>query len=166
MILVKDVLNPEKAEKLRQAFIEAEFKQVHQKTDEYDPEYSCRYQSSIRLANTAMFNDCAKEIGRAFMAVSKAECNKASVRAYKMSEGDYFRTHDDARNGRGFVYYLSKDWQWDWGGILMTQHQGHMIPVIPKFNHLVVVDFCSPHFVTPVMPYAKEARYAVVGFGK
>lgn len=87
------------------------------------------------------------------------------LHAYKMIDGDFFREHDDAKNGLGFVLYLSDRWEWDWGGLLMVEEGDKFTAYKPEFNQLVVIEpKGTPHFVTRVAEYACLPRYAVVGF--
>ena len=95
----------------------------------------------------------------------------ADLRCYKMEAGGHFRIHRDAYiSDTGFIWYLSKDWKWDWGGILMSiDEQGKAEATIPQFNQLVIMnhkDGQVPHFVTPVTAWALEPRYMLVGFLK
>ena len=157
MKVIKNVLG--NADDIRNAFIKANYEQQ----DQSEEGYSCRFKRSFELEKTPLFHEFGEKLCSVLQAVEPIG-DTAIVNAYKMEEGDYFRTHDDKTNGRGFVYYLCKDWDWDWGGILMMKHRDSMLPILPKFNHLLIMDFGVPHFVTPVMKYAKEPRYAMVGF--
>lgn len=96
---------------------------------------------------------------------------EADLRCYKMSEGGHFRIHRDAYiSDTGFIWHLSKNWKWDWGGVLMSiDEHGQAEATIPQFNQLVVMnhkDGQVPHFVTPVTSWALEPRYMLVGFLK
>lgn len=95
----------------------------------------------------------------------------ADLRCYKMETGGHFRVHRDAYiSDTGFIWYLSKDWKWDWGGALMSiDDDGRVEATIPHFNQLVIMnhqDGQVPHFVTPVTEWALEPRYMLVGFLK
>ena len=91
---------------------------------------------------------------------------EVDLRAHKMGPGDHFRCHVDERVGEmGFTLTLSRDWKWDWGGLLMVMEDGVPVPHLPRFNELVVIEG-QPHFVTQVSPWAKEPRLTLVGFGK
>lgn len=100
--------------------------------------------------------------------LSGLKSEKKDLRAYRMTEGDQFRVHiDDYAGPVGFIYYLSKNWKWDWGGILMTVDGDRMIPALPKFNQLVIIDHGRsrpPHLVTPIAAFAREPRYMFLGF--
>lgn len=100
--------------------------------------------------------------------LSGTHSEKVDLRAYKMTDGDQFRVHiDDYAGPVGFIYYLSKNWKWDWGEILMTAKGDDMVPSLPKFNQLIVLNHGKsrpPHMVTPVASFAAEPRYMLVGF--
>lgn len=95
---------------------------------------------------------------------------EAELRAYRMKEGDHQRVHiDDYAGPVGFIYYMSKEWKWDWGGLLMTAQGDDMVASLPAFNRLVVLNHGKvrpPHMVTQVTPFAREPRYMLVGFAK
>lgn len=97
----------------------------------------------------------------------KAKYRKMALRAYKLDAGGHFRVHSDHEQGdAAFVLYLSEEWRWDWGGLLMTVEYGQARAFLPVFNSMVVMDAKSkvPHFVTRVETWAKEARYMLAGF--
>ena len=97
---------------------------------------------------------------------TKKEFRRCMVRAYRLKEGQYFRAHRDHEAGEvSFVYYLSKNWRWDWGGLLVVI-DGNSKVYLPKFNSMVVMDKTIPHVVTQVAPWAKEPRYMLAGFLK
>lgn len=100
--------------------------------------------------------------------LSGLKTGKVDLRAYKMMAGDHQRIHIDEYAGPvGFIYYMSKDWKWDWGGLLMTANGDDMTPSLPKFNQLIVLNHGKsrpPHMVTPVTAFAREPRYMLVGF--
>ena len=58
----------------------------------------------------------------------------ADLRCYKMNEGGHFRMHRDAYiSDTGFVWYLSQNWKWDWGGILIAvDEDGRAEATIPQ----------------------------------
>jgi Rps23 Pro-64 3,4-dihydroxylase Tpa1-like proline 4-hydroxylase len=103
--------------------------------------------------------------------ISNNNLSDFDVRCYKLDSGDFYRTHIDSYAGIvGCVYYLQKDWCWDWGGILnIATEDESLIPIFPKFNRLVIHDmkqFRFPHFISPVTHYAKNSRYTIVSFNK
>jgi len=91
------------------------------------------------------------------------------LRAYKLVNGGHFRLHkDDYRAAVGFIWYLSKDWKWDWGGLLLTLDNTNIGKAyLPEYNKLVVLDHESTqnaHCVTTVTCTALEPRLMLVGF--
>ena len=169
MIVVQDALPKEVAEGIREAFDLALYTQHTQtKGDYYAPgePYLCRFKRAHKLeAEGKVFADASSALC-SVMKKAGLQIDNLEVFAYKMSEGDFFREHDDVKNGTGFIYYLCRKWTWDWGGILIVEEDGVRTPICPKFNQLVVLKKGSPHFVTPVTSYAREHRYAMVGFIK
>lgn len=168
MKFANDLLPIGVAEELRKAFISAEYENIEQVDPLYYPktkflegeEYSCSFSRSKTLEKTAIFHECATKVALS----TGLEGNVAKTFAYKMVAGDYFRLHDDKANGIGFIYYLCKDWKPDWGGLLMVKTADSFYPHIPRFNQLAVLEGFEQHFVTMVTHYAKEPRYALVGF--
>ena len=125
-------------------------------------EYSCRYQRSRAVEAHWRFKKVLQEL-KAILS-QYFDGGTITAMAYKMLPGDYFRVHDDITNGVGFIYYLSKEWKWDWGGIL-TVLDPKPESVLPKYNHLVMFERMGiPHYITQVTDYAKEPRMAIVGF--
>jgi len=96
--------------------------------------------------------------------------NTSDLRAYKMMTGGHFRVHRDEMFAKvGFVWYLSREWKWDWGGLLVdldVDDDSTAQVTIPVFNQLVIMDHQNdiPHFVTPVTEFAREPRLMLVGF--
>lgn len=95
--------------------------------------------------------------------------SKHDLRCYKMEPGGYFRLHkDDYISKYGFQIYLSKNWKWDWGGLLLVLHPDGVAQVeMPEFNKMIIMhhgDHNLPHAVTEVTNYALEPRLMLVGF--
>ena len=78
----------------------------------------------------------------------------------------------------GCLYYINRDWIWDWGGIFHldtaseeTDDSDSVIPIFPKFNRALIINntldkFKFPHFVSHVTDYAMNPRFTLVTFGK
>lgn len=183
--IINDALPLDAAETLRGLFLNARFDRVHQeyggkyetefKTDSGDlPKSGEIYSASFCKSKNLPMDPVLGAVYQRWIAPvvgvkfgSKA--SEATLYAYCMQAGDYFRVHVDGNSGPlGFILYLSKGWKWDWGGILMTMVDGVMQPTLPRFNSLVLTDHSKkpPHFVTPVAAYAREPRYMLVGFLK
>ena len=88
---------------------------------------------------------------------------------YKMTSGDFMRVHKDLYGGIiGYNFYFSKDWKWDWGGIVnYFLKEDDVVQTFPKFNRIVFRDEASnlPHFVTPITEYALNDRFTLNGWG-
>ena len=101
-------------------------------------------------------------------ALAEVQTTKVDLRALRMTEWQHQRIHIDEYAGKvGFIYYMSKGWKWDWGGLLLTAHGDGVTASVPKFNQLIVLNHGKqrpPHCVTPVTPFAREPRYMLVGF--
>lgn len=132
--------------------------------------YLAKYWRSRSLETGAFLASLyAVHINPIIEALCGIRSTKVDLRAYKMTEGDHLRVHVDSYAGpASFIYYLSRGWKWDWGGLLLTAQGDDMRISLPKFNQLVVLNNMggagSPHCVTPVASFALEPRYTLVGF--
>ena len=86
---------------------------------------------------------------------------------YKLFAGAHLRLHrDNTHGGRvGFIWHLSKNWAWDWGGLMIAVNGEEASATLPVFNTVVLLDHKDglPHCVTQVAPWAKEPRMMVTG---
>lgn len=184
MAVIEQALPELIAEEVRMKFLQTEYERIDQvrehhyehvfKTDSpYLPKpgehYIARFWRSPSLESEAFLKQFFDNSIRPILQdLSGVDSEKVDLRAYKMTDGDQYRVHiDDYAGPVGFIYYLSKNWKWDWGGILMTARGDEMIPSIPKFNQLIVLNHGKsrpPHMVTPVASFAAEPRYMLVGF--
>jgi len=111
-------------------------------------DYSCSYsraQTPLELQPVAI--DIAGCVGR--------EPHKVFV--YRMVEGDHFKRHQDS--GDHAVYYLTEDWEEDWGGVLEADGGEKFVP---ELDAVAVVSSFHPHWVTPVTGKAKHPRYTIL----
>lgn len=183
-----NVVPEELALSARQAFIDADYDTIIQERKGYyarefnsvnprfpgnDEVYTSIFCRAGYLEGSAIINQCYTDyIKPAIEQHIQREVESVDLRCYKMTAGGHFRIHQDSYIAdTGFVWYLSKDWKWDWGGLLLTVDPNTLSAdvEIPEFNKLVIMDHKSgqnPHSVTPVTSYAKEPRIMLVGFLK
>ncbi|MEO0696161.1 MAG: 2OG-Fe(II) oxygenase family protein [Pseudomonadota bacterium] len=107
-------------------------------------------------------------VGGALLA--RPDIVKAEAHATKFSPGHYLTRHMDAREDgtrrAAYVLGLTKDWQPDWGGMLMFLKDDIDIECgfLPKFNVLTVFDISKHHTVSQVSTFAGGDRYSVTGW--
>jgi Rps23 Pro-64 3,4-dihydroxylase Tpa1-like proline 4-hydroxylase len=173
------------AEKVRAEFIKADYDRVEQQRRNYfgrvfeniaisapasEEVYSSEFHRSRYLENSEMLKTIFESSMRGLMeSLCLSKIKKIDLRAYKMEAGGHFRTHIDDYAGRiGFIWYLSKGWKWDWGGLLLSiDTTDEVTAFLPRWNQLLVIDHRYgqiPHVVTAVATHAKEPRYMLVGF--
>ena len=104
---------------------------------------------------------------------SKKSLTQYDIRCYRLRQGHFYRTHiDDYVADVGLNYYLSREWSFDWGGLLHIASDDDLNfidTIYPKFNRVVLLNhkkFRFPHFVSTVSEYALKPRYTVVAFCK
>lgn len=90
-----------------------------------------------------------------------------SLLAYRLRPGGHLRVHNDKYGADlGFIWYLSREWRWDWGGLLVSVNPDGSAEVeIPEFNKLVIINHSRTvsHCVTTVETWAQDDRYMIVG---
>ncbi len=184
MTVIENALPAEAAEAARAQFLAAEYELVDQvRSHHYDhvfktnspylPKGDEPYLARFRRARVLEQSEFLKKFYAAHIqpitdGLAGIRSTKSDLRAYRMVEGDHQRVHIDEYAGKvGFIYYMSKGWKWDWGGLLLTGEGDGMLASIPKFNQLIVLNHGRqrpPHCVTPVTPFAREPRYMLIGF--
>jgi hypothetical protein len=103
--------------------------------------------------------------------LSQTDCGgETTFSASLYLPGDYSLPHDDFLGPKdhhrqvAFVWYLTKDWQSEWGGELFWCRKNRYIS--PSFNSLLLfrVQPANMHFVTVVSPHAQSKRLAISGW--
>jgi Rps23 Pro-64 3,4-dihydroxylase Tpa1-like proline 4-hydroxylase len=157
---------------------EGHYKHVFKTNNQFLPkgneQYRAKFWRSEAIENSPefkkIFNQYFKNQVQA-LGLLDGNLKEFDVRAYRLNQGDYYRTHIDSYAGSiNFIFYLNKEWIWDWGGILhicSDKDENYCRPIFPKFNRLVLLNnkkFHSPHFISPVSEFALCKRYSVVVF--
>jgi Rps23 Pro-64 3,4-dihydroxylase Tpa1-like proline 4-hydroxylase len=185
VVVIPDAAPLEIAEMVRAAYIDADYDRVKQERRNYygrvfsscsisvpTPEeiYTSEFCRSRYLETSAIVRDAFEISFREVLEkLCQTKINKIDLRAYKMDPGGHFRAHIDDYAGRiGFIWYLSKGWKWDWGGLLLSvDYTDEATVYLPRWNQLLVIDHKYgqiPHVVTAVASHAAEPRYMLVGF--
>lgn len=87
---------------------------------------------------------------------------------YKIKKGSFFRCHYDLFAGSfGFNLFVSKNWKWDYGGILhFLDNDFNAIPYYPENNLFLLRNENKKllHFVTEVPKFVKDSHYIILGW--
>ena len=132
-----------------------------------------RYRFSLNLSMFRHFVAALKgdDFRSYFEKVSGIELGPVPlVNAYSYRVGDFLSLHtDDVKDKRlSFVFYLSPQWEPDFGGILhLTDSAGNVLEVSPEHNSLIIFDVTAKteHFISPVKAGAGDkARLTISGW--
>src|SRR5258707_8023161 len=157
MTIIADSLPLQVAESARAEFLAAEYERIDQVREKHyehvfktespyfpkpgEPYLARFWRSRAMETGTFLPQFYATYIKPVLEDLSGVKSEKVDLRAYKMTEGDHQRVHIDEYAGPvGFIYYMSKDWKWDWGGLLMTAQDEAMTASLPKFNQLIALN--------------------------
>jgi len=184
IICLQNIIPNNVAEKIRHEFDTSDFDLISQKRTHYyervfnnqiklsptnEEEYSSLFYRSAFLEKKEIIRETYLSFIKPILdKLSGFDLSKHDLRAYKMGKGGHFRTHiDDYAGNLGFIWYLSKNWKWDWGGLLCYIDDDQLNVNLPKWNQLIVFDHQKgkiPHFVTSVEDFAKDQRIMLAGF--
>ena len=131
--------------------------------------YLAQFSRSQSLEGTSLIKRVVENnIGPVLNRHFDKNVTKFDVRCYGMFEGDFMRAHvDDYAGDIGFIYYATRNWVWDWGGLLCIAQGDGVQTLLPKHNRLAIINhgtFRNPHFVSAISSYAQDARFTIVGF--
>lgn len=107
--------------------------------------------------------------------ISGRKCDQFTGQAAAYREGHYIKSHNDLFTYRKgdqqlnvrsvtFNYFLTKDWNQEWGGQLVWENP--LATINPSFNTLVMflVGPDSHHHVTPIAGCGDNTRIAITGW--
>jgi Rps23 Pro-64 3,4-dihydroxylase Tpa1-like proline 4-hydroxylase len=110
-----------------------------------------------------------------FLGLGRAVCGvpgitKADAHATLYGPGHYLTRHldfgDDLERRAAYVMGFTKNWQPDWGGLLLFLNEKQDVTegYLPRFNVLTIFDIKYLHTVTQVSSFAGGGRYSVTGW--
>ena len=116
------------------------------------------------LINSPTFLD----LGR--MLLDNNGVNKADAHACRYDPGHFLTRHldlgDDKERRAAYVLGFTKDWQPDWGGLLLFLKDNQDIDhgLLPRFNNISIFDIKYLHTVTQVSSFAGAPRLTITGW--
>lgn len=155
-----------KIKESNEAFIDGKFSYVFDRTTPHAATCDCLECQFFEFLKT----DLIMFLVRSITQINVNTTNE--VFASRFMPGHFLSPHHDEGKGKiGFVYSLSRFWRPEWGGNLHFMRDDYktitrIIP--PLFNRLTIFDIPSrngiPHFVSHVVPCAKNKRLSVTGW--
>lgn len=118
----------------------------------------------LAFLNSTAFLDFARAL------TGDDRIDHASAQATRYRPGQALTTHDDTGVGTGrlyaYVLNLTRDWNADWGGILLFPGEdGHVAQgFVPAFNGLNIFAVPMKHSVSQVATFAPRDRHAITGW--
>ena len=115
------------------------------------------------LINSAPF----LEVGRR---LTGAAITKADAHACQYTPGHFLTRHidygQDHERRAAYVLGFTKDWQPDWGGLLLFLKENQDIEqgFLPRFNNLTIFDIDYLHTVTQISSFAGAPRLTITGW--
>jgi SM-20-related protein len=95
---------------------------------------------------------------------------KADAQATRYARGHFLTRHVDEGHDRervaAYTLGFTRNWQPDWGGLLMLLDENMDISraFLPRFNVLSIFNGRKVHSVSPVSPFAGGARHQITGW--
>jgi SM-20-related protein len=114
--------------------------------------------------NSSEFLDFGRRV------IGAESITKADAQATLYARGHFLTRHVDTgfENERqcAYTFGFTQNWQTDWGGLLMMIDDNFDVTraFLPRFNALSLFDGRAMHAVSPVSPFAGDARFQITGW--
>jgi len=135
--------------------------------------YIAKFYRNDKLSKNLYINKSLKKYIEPILRRLKIKHKLFDIRCHKFINANFLRSHYDGYAGtHAITINLNKQWKADWGGLLcvITGSKKEKIHALcPTWNTLNILSSNkkkSPHFVTNIESYAKEARYSITIFVK
>lgn len=154
-------LRDKEESKLKQSLVEGHFTYRQKRVVEHRDCF-CRYCSFVE--DTLKSQDFIEYI-EALGDVEDLELLKHFASIYDV--GDFLSIHPDPNYDVAFIFNLSKDWRYEYGGCLTIFDEGVPKVILPKFNSLVLMYLGEggiDHYVSEVSRLAPHPRIAISGW--
>ena len=153
--------NAEEA-KLKQSLVDGDFTYRQKRIIEHPELCHCAY--CMFVQDTLKDPEFAQYI-EALGDVKYLELVKHFASIYDV--GDFLSIHKDPNYSVAFIFNLTKDWRYEYGGCLTVINEGRPEVILPKFNSLVLMflgDEGIDHYVSEVSRLAPHPRIAISGW--